>query len=121
MSQTAGHSALVSSAHVKEIAPVQYACETVLFVNGERQQLASLHVLGGIEKYQEAFFSSDFLANHAGHLEHVFQLHQIVEQMRILDAELTLHGKLAPPEVQPLHKKLVECLAQMKQFDNVDR
>ena len=96
-----GYSALVSSAHVKEIAPVQYACETILFVNRELQQLASLHVMGGIEKYQEAFFISDFLANHANHLEHVFQLRQIVEQMRILDAGLTLHEKkLAPPEVQ---------------------
>ena len=124
--------------HVEEIAPVQYACETVLSVNRELQQLASLHaaeprrninpfsmrlqgvidacVMGGIAKYQEAFFNSDFLANHPGHLEHVLQLRQcIVEQMRILDAGLTLHGKLAPPEVQPLHKRLVECLAQMKQ------
>lgn len=124
--------------HVEEIAPVQYACETVLSVNRELQQLASLHaaeprrninpfsmrlqgvidacVMGGIAKYQEAFFNSDFLASHPGHLEHVLQLRQcIVEQVRILEAGLALHGKLAPPEVQPLHKRLVECLAQMKQ------
>lgn len=124
--------------HVEEIAPVQYACETVMSVNRELQQLASLHaaeprrninpfsmrlqgvidacVMGGIAKYQEAFFNSDFLVSHPTHLEHVLQLRQcIVEQVRILEAGLTLHGKLAPPEVQPLHKRLVDCLAQMKQ------
>lgn len=124
--------------HVEEIAPVQYACETVVSVNRELQQLASLHaaeprrninpfsmrlqgvidacVMGGIAKYQEAFFNSDFLASHPGHLEHVLQLRQcIVDQMRILEAGLALHGKLAPAEVQPLHKRLVECLMQMKQ------
>lgn len=124
--------------HVEEIAPVQYACETVLSVNRELQQLASLHaaeprrninpfsmrlqgvidacVMGGIAKYQEAFFNSDFLVSHPAHLEHVLQLRQcIIEQMRILEAGLTLHGKLAPPEVQPLHKRLVDCLVQMKQ------
>lgn len=124
--------------HVEEIAPVQYACETVMSVNRELQQLASLYaaeprrninpfsmrlqgvidacVMGGIAKYQEAFFNSDFLVSHPTHLEHVLQLRQcIVEQVRILEAGLTLHGKLAPPEVQPLHKRLVDCLAQMKQ------
>ena len=124
--------------HIEEIAPVQYACETVLSVNRELQQLASLHaaeprrninpfsmrlqgvidacVMGGIAKYQEAFFNTEFLASQPGHLEHVLQLRQcIVEQVRILEAALTLHGKLAPPEVQPLHKRLVECLMQMKQ------
>lgn len=152
--------------HVEEIPPIQYACETVLSVNRELQQLTSLHaaeprrninpfsmrlqgttknlmalwliyleiisviyalfpsllgvidacVMGGIAKYQEAFFTSEFLTSHSGHLDHVLQLRQcIAEQMRILEVGLTLHGKLAPVEVQPLHKRLVECLVLMKQ------
>lgn len=124
--------------HVEEIPPVQYARETVLSVNRELQQLTCLHaaeprrninpftmrlqgvidacVMGGIAKYQEAFFNSEFLASQPTHLEHVLQLRQaIVEQVRLLEAGLTLHGKLAPPEVQPLHARLVECLAGMKQ------
>lgn len=123
---------------MEEIPPVQYACETVAAVNKELQQLTALHaaeprrninpfsmrlqgvidacVMGGIAKYQEAFFTSEFLAGQPSHLEHVLHLRQcIVEQMKILETALALHGKLAPPEVQPLHKRLEECLAQMKQ------
>ena len=128
----------VTGQQVEEIAPVQYACETVSSVNKELEQLTALHkaeprrninplsmrlqgvidacVNGGIAKYQEAFFTSEFLAGQQSHLEHVLQLRQcIVEQMRILDTGLALHGRLAPPEVQPLHKMLVDRLAQMKQ------
>lgn len=128
----------VTERHVEEIAPVQYACETVASVNRELQQLTSLHaaeprrnlnpfsmrlqgvidacVMGGIAKYQEAFFNPEFLSSQPSHLEHVLQLRQaIVEQVKILEAGLVVHGKLAPAEVQPLHKRLVECFASMKQ------
>lgn len=72
--------------------------------------------MGGIAKYQDAFFTSEFLTSHPGHLDHVLQLRQcITEQMRILEIAISLHGKLAPVEVQPLHKRLVECLVLMKQ------
>ena len=73
-------------------------------------------VMGGVAKYQEAFFNGEFISCHPANREHVLQLRQsIVEQMRVLEAGLALHGKLAPAEVQPLHKRLVECLSQMKQ------
>jgi len=65
--------------------------------------------------FQTAFFSAEFIINHPQYYEHVLQLKQcIVDQVRILELGLKLHGNLAPTEVQPLHKRLVECLAQMK-------
>lgn len=123
---------------VEEISPVQYACETVSSVNKELHQLLSLHaseprrnlnpftmrlqgvidacVMGGVAKYQEAFITGEFIASQPANRDHVLQLRQsIVEQVRVLEAGLALHGKLAPAEVQPLHKRLVECLSQMKQ------
>ncbi len=121
-----------------ELSPVQFACETVASSTKELQQLTALHaaepkrninpfsmrlqgvidanVMGGIAKYQAAFFSAEFLENHPTDVDYVVQLkHNIVEQVRVLEAGLALHGKLASADVQPLHKRLLECLAQMKQ------
>lgn len=36
-------------------------------------------------------------------------------QVHILDGGLSLHGRLAPASVQPLHSRLVECFSTMKQ------
>ena len=128
----------VVDSHCIAVSPIQFACETVASVNKELMQLTALHaaepkrninpfsmrlqgvidanVMGGIAKYQEAFFTPDYINSHPNDAEYVIQLRQnIVEQKRVLDEALALHGKLAPPGVQPLHKRLVECLAQMNQ------
>lgn len=67
------------------------------------------NVQGGIPKYQEAFLSEAYLTSAEGKDPHVQKLRTlIVNIMQILDSALDLHGKLAPAEVQPLHKLLVE-------------
>lgn len=67
------------------------------------------NVQGGIPKYQEAFLSEAYLTSAEGKDAHVQKLRTlIVNIMQILDSALDLHGKLAPAEVQPLHKLLVE-------------
>lgn len=67
------------------------------------------NVQGGIPKYQEAFLSEAYLTSVQGKDLNVQKLRTlIVNIMQILDSALDLHGKLAPIEVLPLHKLLVE-------------
>lgn len=73
-------------------------------------------VNGGLTKYQEAFFSSDYARKYPENMHAVNRLRTLfLEQVQILEGALSLHGRLAPPDVQPLHKRLVELFATMKQ------
>lgn len=38
----------------------------------------------------------------------------IEKQVKLLEEGLEIHGRLVPPGVQPLHKRLLECHSQMK-------
>ncbi|XP_052125383.1 dedicator of cytokinesis protein 4 isoform X2 [Frankliniella occidentalis] len=123
---------------VEEITPVQFACETMETVNKELRQLISQYeqdskrninpftmrlqgiidanVMGGIAKYQQAFFSPEFSKSNPECAEHVYSLKTLIlEQVHILSNALALHGQLAPPGVQPLHRRLQERLGQMEQ------
>jgi dedicator of cytokinesis protein 3 len=81
------------------------------------QGIIDANVMGGISKYQEAFFTDEFAkAEGKGQSANVQKLKcLILEQMKILDIALELHGNLAPSGVQPLHKRLKERYAQLKQ------
>ncbi|XP_070558084.1 dedicator of cytokinesis protein 3-like isoform X2 [Ptychodera flava] len=72
-------------------------------------------VMGGIKKYQEAFFVPEYAASHPrdGILLDRLKKH-ILEQVDILDKGLRLHGELAPPDVKPLQAKLENMFASMK-------
>nr|CAD7403082.1 unnamed protein product [Timema cristinae] len=123
---------------VEEVAPVQYACETMDNVNKELRQLINTYtidrkrninpfsmrlqgiidanVMGGITKYQQAFFVSEFTKLHPEFSDHVFRLKTLtLDQIEILNSALHLHGQLAPSGVQPLHRRLQERFAQLKQ------
>lgn len=77
------------------------------------------NVQGGIPKYQEAFLSEAYLTSVEGKDPNVQKLRTlIVNIIQILDSALDLHGKLAPTEVQPLHKLLVERFNQFR--DNLN-
>ncbi|XP_059476423.1 dedicator of cytokinesis protein 3 isoform X1 [Neocloeon triangulifer] len=120
-----------------EIPPVRFACETMENVNAELRQLIYYHtnepglninplsmrlqgiidanVMGGIAKYQEAFFVPEFITSHPEFSEFVYKLRALIfDQVHDLEAGLIVHGQLAPPEVQPLHRRLMERLSQMK-------
>lgn len=74
------------------------------------------NVQGGIPKYQEAFLSEAYLSSIEGKDGNVQKLRSlIVSIMQVLDNALDLHGKLAPTEVQPLHKLLVERFNQFRE------
>ncbi|XP_066902048.1 dedicator of cytokinesis protein 3 isoform X2 [Halyomorpha halys] len=127
----------VVSTVTEEVAPVVFACETVSTVNRELASLIGrytaepkLHtnplsmrlqgvidagVMGGIAKYQEAFFSDQFVIENPNSACHTAALARLLqEQVEILESGLNLHGQLAPPDMQPLHQRLLERLAQIK-------
>lgn len=116
---------------VRELPPVEVACETMENTLKELEDLVNQYkvdnkrnlnpftmrlkgtidanVQGGIPKYQEAFFSEAYLNAPEGKDPNVQKLRSlIINIMQVLENALDLHGKLAPAEVQPLHKMLVE-------------
>ncbi|XP_023246842.1 dedicator of cytokinesis protein 3 [Copidosoma floridanum] len=120
------------------LAPVQYACETMQSVERELRRLVAQYtaephrninpfsmrlqgiidanVMGGITKYQEAFLTAEFARLNPEMVPHVNRLKNlIIDQMSVVEAGLLLHGQIAPPGVQPLHKRLIERFTQLKQ------
>lgn len=120
------------------LAPVQYACETMQNLEIELRKLilqytaephrninpfsmrlqgiTDANVLGGITKYQEAFLSPEFSRQYPDMIVHVNKLKNLIfDQISILESGLRLHGKIAPPGVQPLHKRLVESFTLLKE------
>lgn len=82
------------------------------------QGVIDANVMGGISKYQEAFFTPQFASSNEGKFQHanVQRLKNLIlKQMSILETALELHGQLAPVGVQPLHKRLLERFSQLKQ------
>lgn len=125
---------------VIELTPVEFACETMANVEKELcdhiaqyksdpskninpfsmrlQGIIDANVMGGISKYQEAFFTEQFTKSPEGIIQqnNVNKLKYLIhEQVKILDTALELHGQLAPDGVQPLHKRLLERFSQLKQ------
>ncbi|KAL0276946.1 UNVERIFIED_CONTAM: hypothetical protein PYX00_004401 [Menopon gallinae] len=127
----------VTERSVELIPPVQFACETMEAMNRELKQLTAVYnaepkrninpfsmrlqgiidanVMGGIAKYQQAFFSQEFAQNHSEYLPFVSKLKCLLnEQIDLLENALLLHGRLCSSEVQPLHKRLQERFLQLK-------
>ncbi|XP_022253495.1 dedicator of cytokinesis protein 3-like isoform X2 [Limulus polyphemus] len=123
---------------LEEISPIAHAWETVDHMNKELRRLIAQYtndpkrsisplsmrlqgvieaaVNGGIAKYQEAFFTHSFANQNPEQAEYIDRLKiLILEKVQILEGGLSLHGRLAPPEVLPLHHRLVDRFAVMKQ------
>lgn len=126
---------------VIELPPIEVACETLSNTMKELEELMNQYKLdsnknlnpftmrlkgtidanvqGGIPKYQEAFLSESYLSMVEAKDYHVQKLRAlIVNMMQVLDSALELHGRLAPSEVQPLHKLLVERFNEFR--DNLN-
>ncbi|XP_019619494.1 PREDICTED: dedicator of cytokinesis protein 3-like isoform X2 [Branchiostoma belcheri] len=127
----------VKSVQVVEISPIETAIQTMDNMNKELRTLIHQHttdqtrgvqilsmrlngvidaaVNGGISKYQEAFFEDDYITAHPEDQQLVQRLKGLVlEQVSVLESGLAIHGKLAPAEVVPLHRKMVEMFTAMK-------
>lgn len=128
----------VISRRTEEIPPVKYACETMIAVDKELKQLIAVYtaepkrnlnpftmrlqgiidanVQGGVSKYQQAFFTQEFSKLFPEHMTYVYTLKTLIlDVVQILEEGLTLHGQLAPVGVQPLHQRLLERFAQLRQ------
>lgn len=124
--------------HVEELSPIVHACESIEHMNQELRRLIGQYstdprrsisplsmrlqgvieaaVNGGIAKYQEAFFTPAFLSHNSEQAEKVTRLKALIlEKVQILEGGLSLHGRLAPQEVLPLHRRLVDRFSMMKQ------
>ncbi|KAK3780750.1 hypothetical protein RRG08_001856 [Elysia crispata] len=126
----------VSSSEISRLVPVQTAMETVHMMNKELKTSSSnaatdpgecRHlsmrlqgtiqslVNGGIKKYQEAFFNDEYVAEYPEEVTYIEQLKLVIfDMLELLNNGLTLHGKLAGPELQPLHHNLVDMFNKMK-------
>lgn len=61
--------------------------------------------MGGPSKYQEAFLCNEFVTKWPRLSNEVTRLRNLLAaQARLLEAALSLHGRLAPISVQPLHR-----------------
>lgn len=128
----------VKSQSVQELNPVEFACETMGNVGKELFELVAQYktdprrninpfsmrlqgvidanVMGGVSKYQEAFFTDQFQKQHPKQSQNVQRLKSLIlEQMQVLETALELHGQLAPSSVQPLHNRLLERFQQLRQ------
>lgn len=85
------------------------------------QGIIDANVMGGISKYQEAFFTDQYAKSAEG-ISQQSNVHKlkclILDQVQVLETALELHGQLAPVGVQPLHKRLLERFSQLKQSLN---
>ncbi|XP_047526510.1 dedicator of cytokinesis protein 3 [Vanessa atalanta] len=129
----------VISRSVEEIPPVEFACETMEATERELRSLISQYtadptqninpfsmrlqgtidanVQGGITKYEQAFLTADFSRNASTReAAAAAKLRRLISsQLAVVEAGLTLHGRLAPEEVKPLHRRLVERFTQLRQ------
>ncbi|XP_026740010.1 dedicator of cytokinesis protein 3 isoform X2 [Trichoplusia ni] len=129
----------VISRSVEEIPPVEYACETMEATERELRSLISQYtadptlninpfsmrlqgtidanVQGGITKYEQAFLSAEFARNATPReAAAAAKLRRLVaSQLAVVDAGLALHARLAPDDVKPLHRRLVERFNQLRQ------
>uniref|UniRef100_A0A8D9BP44 Dedicator of cytokinesis protein 3 n=1 Tax=Cacopsylla melanoneura TaxID=428564 RepID=A0A8D9BP44_9HEMI len=128
----------VIESNVEEVAPIQFACETIdnvnkdvkgliaQYVNDSKRNINPLsmrlqgtidaNVMGGIAKYQQAFFTPEFARSYTQYIPFIHRLHALIlEQIDILESGLVIHGQLAPSGVQPLHKRLLERFSGLRQ------
>lgn len=133
----------VVSQEDEEVSPINHAIETISAMNLELTRLIlgykneptsqinpltmrlqgviDAAVNGGVSVYVNAFLKgqpsehtvTDRPANHEA--ESVNKLKELIkQQFSALDMGLTLHKKLAPPDMEPLHNRLVEEFEKSK-------
>ncbi|UXI23320.1 elongator complex protein 4 [Sarcoptes scabiei] len=133
----------VISTLVTYLSPIENACETIDNKNIELSKLISSYVNessrpesisplsmrlqgildaavnGGIAKYIDAFLGSEFLNTNPDQTSNVSLLKdRIAHQISIVEAGLSLHGRLAPTAVRPLHTRLLERFSIMRNTVN---
>lgn len=71
--------------------------------------------LGGIVKYEEAFFSDDYLEDNPDHKDHIKLLQDLIaDQIPILEVAMDIHRVKVPQTLKSFHQHLEECFIRMK-------
>lgn len=87
----------------------QYTADPTLNINPFSMRLQGTidaNVQGGITKYEQAFMTAEFARNASPReAAAAAKLRRLVSsQLAVVDAGLSLHGRLAPEDVKPLHR-----------------
>ncbi|XP_074619689.1 dedicator of cytokinesis protein 1-like isoform X2 [Acropora palmata] len=127
----------ITSSNSVEISPVLNAVETVESKNKELERIIArlsadksqsvnplsmilngvidAAVMGGIAKYEEAFFKPEFLTKNPKDKDLVNRLKGAIEkQVKVLEKGLQLHDELTTKDLRPFHLKMETCFAEMK-------
>lgn len=120
-----------------ELSPVEHACDVIETMSKELKKLIVSYsidpskqltpltmrlqgvieaaVNGGLSKYQEAFFDPKYIETNVNYYPHIKRLKRLIfNQISILEGGLSVHKRLVPSSLQPLHSLLVERFTAMK-------
>ncbi|XP_050420571.1 dedicator of cytokinesis protein 1 isoform X2 [Adelges cooleyi] len=120
-----------------EISPLENAIETMQEANRELRELIIAHrndsslpvhplsmkltgmldaaVMGGVTKYEKAFFTPEYFASHEEDEPLIQQLKDLVAlQIPLLDIGVRVHCARADPNLTPLQLRLEDCFEKMK-------
>jgi len=72
-------------------------------------------VMGGVTKYEKAFFTSEYSMNHEEDEQLIEKLKDLVaSQIPLLDIGVKVHSARAPPSLTPLQSRFEDCFEKMK-------
>lgn len=72
-------------------------------------------VMGGVTKYEKAFFTSEYSINHEEDEQLIAMLKDLVaSQIPLLDIGVKVHSARAPPSLTPLQLRFEDCFEKMK-------
>jgi len=72
-------------------------------------------VMGGVTKYENAFFTSEYLMNHEEDEQLIEMLKDLMaSQIPLLDIGVKVHSARAPPSLTPLQLRFEDCFEKMK-------
>lgn len=71
--------------------------------------------MGGVTKYEKAFFTSEYSVNHKEDEQLINILKDLVaSQIPLLDIGIKVHSARAPPSLTPLQLRFEDCFDKMK-------
>lgn len=71
--------------------------------------------MGGVTKYEKAFFTAEYSMNHEEDTKLIEQLKDLVaSQIPLLDIGVKVHCTRAPPSLTPLQLRFEDCFQKMK-------
>lgn len=71
--------------------------------------------MGGINNYEESFFTPEYIENHSNDHELLQRLKDLIaDQIPLLELCVHIHKDRAPPSLRPLQQRFEECFIKMQ-------